>query len=166
MWWERPLIECIQGTNFSSSFCYLRNERDRNCICCMCMRMTLSAICKFFVFYLQPNYQSPFAPSASPQPSVPSLFTPQPVPAMSVTPHHVAPPQASTGPQTSVYSRGHSYPPYNLGLNPAPVPGPGEHCLVVVCISRFSESKAFNMGGCSSCFSHRPIVLTKNKPAI
>ncbi|NXL64248.1 SC31B protein, partial [Chordeiles acutipennis] len=64
----------------------------------------------------KPNYQSSFAHSAPSQPSVPSLFTPQPVPAMSVTPHHVAPPQASTGPQTSVYSRGPPYPQYNLGL--------------------------------------------------
>uniref|UniRef100_A0A674HPY2 Protein transport protein Sec31A n=1 Tax=Taeniopygia guttata TaxID=59729 RepID=A0A674HPY2_TAEGU len=72
----------------------------------------------------KPNYPSSFAPSAPSQPSVPSLFTPQPVPAMSVTPHHVAPPQASTGPQTSVYSSGHPYPQYNLGLNPAPVSGP------------------------------------------
>ncbi|KAJ7401000.1 Protein transport protein Sec31B [Pitangus sulphuratus] len=72
----------------------------------------------------KPNYQSSFAPSAPSQPSVPSLFTPQPVPAMSVTPHHIAPPQASTGPQTSVYSRGHPYPQYNLGLNPATVSGP------------------------------------------
>ncbi|NXT34276.1 SC31B protein, partial [Pelecanoides urinatrix] len=65
----------------------------------------------------KPNYQSSFAPSALSQPSVPSLFTPQPVPAMSVTPHHVASPQASTGPQTSVYSRGPPYPQYNLGLS-------------------------------------------------
>ncbi|XP_032550503.1 protein transport protein Sec31B isoform X1 [Chiroxiphia lanceolata] len=72
----------------------------------------------------KPNYQSSFAPSAPSQPSVPSLFTPQPVPAMSVTPHHIATPQASTGPQTSVYSRGHPYPQYNLGLNPATVSGP------------------------------------------
>ncbi|NXS70117.1 SC31B protein, partial [Pandion haliaetus] len=64
----------------------------------------------------KPNYQSSFAPSPS-QPSVPSLFTPQPVPALSMTPHHVAPPQASTGPQTSVYSRGPPYPQYNLGLS-------------------------------------------------
>ncbi|XP_063194150.1 protein transport protein Sec31B isoform X3 [Chroicocephalus ridibundus] len=70
------------------------------------------------------NYQSSFAPSAPSQPSVPSLFMPQPVPAMSVTPHHVTPPQASTGPQTSVYSRGPPYPQYNLGLVPATVSGP------------------------------------------
>ncbi|XP_054061683.1 protein transport protein Sec31B isoform X2 [Rissa tridactyla] len=70
------------------------------------------------------NYQSSFAPSAPSQPSVPSLFMPQPVPAMSVTPHHVTPPQASTGPQTSVYSRGPTYPQYNLGLVPATVSGP------------------------------------------
>ncbi|NXV18656.1 SC31B protein, partial [Cepphus grylle] len=63
------------------------------------------------------NYQSSFAPSAPSQPSVPSLFMPQPVPVMSVTPHHVTPPQASTGPQTSVYSRGPPYPQYNLGLS-------------------------------------------------
>ncbi|NXF42701.1 SC31B protein, partial [Oceanites oceanicus] len=63
------------------------------------------------------NYQSSFAPSTPSQPSVPSLFTPQPVPAMSVTPHHVASPQASTGPQTGVYSRGPPYPQYNLGLS-------------------------------------------------
>ncbi|KFZ68611.1 Protein transport protein Sec31B [Podiceps cristatus] len=72
----------------------------------------------------KPNYQSPFAPSAPSQPSVPSLFTPQPVPAMSMTPHHIAPPQASTGPQTSVYSGGPPYPPYNLGLVPATISGP------------------------------------------
>ncbi|NWS73962.1 SC31B protein, partial [Crotophaga sulcirostris] len=64
----------------------------------------------------KPNYQSSFAPSTPSQPSVPSLFTPQPVPAMSVTPHHVAPPQAGTVPQTSVYSRGPPYPQQNLGL--------------------------------------------------
>ncbi|NXT89647.1 SC31B protein, partial [Anhinga rufa] len=64
----------------------------------------------------KPNYQSSFAPSAPSQPSVPSLFTPQPVPAMPVAPHHVASPQASTGPQTSVYSRGPPYPQHNLGL--------------------------------------------------
>ncbi|XP_052654494.1 protein transport protein Sec31B isoform X2 [Harpia harpyja] len=72
----------------------------------------------------KPNYQSSFAPSAPSQTSVPSLFTPQPVPAMSMTPHHVAPPQASTGPQTSVYSRGPPYPQYNLGLVPATASGP------------------------------------------
>ncbi|PKU30196.1 protein transport protein sec31b [Limosa lapponica baueri] len=44
---------------------------------------------------------------------------------MPMTPHHVTPPQASTGPQTSVYSRGPPYPPYNLGLVPATVSGPG-----------------------------------------
>ncbi|KAF1651100.1 Protein transport protein Sec31B, partial [Eudyptes chrysocome] len=65
----------------------------------------------------KPNYQSSFAPSAPSQSSVPSLFMPQPVPAMSMTPHHVASPQASTGPQTSVYSRGPPYPQYNLGLS-------------------------------------------------
>ncbi|NWR64521.1 SC31B protein, partial [Bucorvus abyssinicus] len=65
----------------------------------------------------KPNYQSPFAPSAPSQPSVPSLFPPQAMPAMSMTSHHVAPPQASTGPQTSVYSRGTPYPQYNLGLS-------------------------------------------------
>ncbi|NXY85296.1 SC31B protein, partial [Alcedo cyanopectus] len=64
----------------------------------------------------KPNYQSSFAPSAASQPSVPSLFTPQPVPAMSMASHHVAPPQASTGPQTIAYSRGPPYPQYNLGL--------------------------------------------------
>uniref|UniRef100_A0A803VLF6 Protein transport protein Sec31A n=1 Tax=Ficedula albicollis TaxID=59894 RepID=A0A803VLF6_FICAL len=73
----------------------------------------------------KPNYQS-FAPSAPSQPSVPSLFPPQPVPAMSVTPHHVVPPQASTGPPASVYSRGHPYPQYNVGLNPATVSGPAQ----------------------------------------
>ncbi|XP_075614505.1 protein transport protein Sec31B isoform X1 [Balearica regulorum gibbericeps] len=73
----------------------------------------------------KPNYQSSFASSAPSQPSVPSLFTPQPVPAMSMTSHHVAPPQASTGPQTSVYSRGPPYPQYNLGLVPATISGPG-----------------------------------------
>ncbi|KAF1636481.1 Protein transport protein Sec31B, partial [Eudyptes filholi] len=65
----------------------------------------------------KPNYQSSFAPSAPSQSSVPSLFMPQPVPATSMTPHHVASPQASTGPQTSVYSRGPPYPQYNLGLS-------------------------------------------------
>ncbi|NXF36356.1 SC31B protein, partial [Nyctibius bracteatus] len=65
----------------------------------------------------KPDYHPSFAPSAPSQPSVPSLFTPQAVPAMSMTPHHVAPPQASTGPQTSVYSRGPPYPQYNLGLS-------------------------------------------------
>ncbi|XP_026707070.1 protein transport protein Sec31B isoform X2 [Athene cunicularia] len=68
--------------------------------------------------------QSPFAPSAPSQPSVPSLFMTQPVPGMSMTPHHVAPPQASTGPQTSVYSRGSPYQQYNLGLVPATISGP------------------------------------------
>ncbi|XP_009870165.1 PREDICTED: protein transport protein Sec31B isoform X2 [Apaloderma vittatum] len=71
----------------------------------------------------KPNYQSSFAPSAPSQPSVPSLFAPQPVPAMSMTPH-VNPPQASMGPQTSVYSRGPPYPQYNLGLVPATGSGP------------------------------------------
>ncbi|NXL37986.1 SC31B protein, partial [Glaucidium brasilianum] len=65
----------------------------------------------------KPSYQSSFAPSATSQLSVPSLFTPQPVPGMSMTPHHIAPPQASTGPQTSVYSRGSPYPQYSLGLS-------------------------------------------------
>ncbi|XP_068255196.1 protein transport protein Sec31B isoform X1 [Nyctibius grandis] len=72
----------------------------------------------------KPDYHPSFAPSAPSQPSVPSLFTPQAVPVMSMTPHHVAPPQASTGPQTSVYSRGPPYPQYNLGLVPATVSGP------------------------------------------
>ncbi|XP_074963684.1 protein transport protein Sec31B isoform X2 [Phalacrocorax aristotelis] len=72
----------------------------------------------------KPNYQSSFASSAPSQPSVPSLFTPQPVPAMSVAPPHVASPQASTGPQTSVYSRGPPYPQHNLGLVPATISGP------------------------------------------
>ncbi|NWI30200.1 SC31B protein, partial [Sula dactylatra] len=72
----------------------------------------------------KPNYQSSFAPSAPSQPSVPSLFMPQPVPAMSVAPHHVASPQASMGPQTSVYSRGPPYPQHNLGLVPATISGP------------------------------------------
>ncbi|XP_064319745.1 protein transport protein Sec31B isoform X2 [Phalacrocorax carbo] len=70
----------------------------------------------------KPNYQSSFASSAPSQPSVPSLFTPQP--AMSVAPPHVASPQASTGPQTSVYSRGPPYPQHNLGLVPATISGP------------------------------------------
>ncbi|NXX90239.1 SC31B protein, partial [Centropus bengalensis] len=65
----------------------------------------------------KPSYQSTFAHSAPSQPSVPSLFTPQPVPAMSVTPHHVAPPQAGMGPQTSIYSTGSPYPQHNLGLS-------------------------------------------------
>ncbi|NXW53357.1 SC31B protein, partial [Eurystomus gularis] len=72
----------------------------------------------------KPNYQSSVAPSAPSQPSVPSLFTPQPVPAMSMTPYYVAPPLASTGPQTSVYSRGPPHPQYNVGLVPATVSGP------------------------------------------
>ncbi|KFQ23851.1 Protein transport protein Sec31B, partial [Mesitornis unicolor] len=72
----------------------------------------------------KPSYQPSFAPPAPSQPSVPSLFTPQPVPAMSMTPHHVAPPQASSGPQTSVYSRGPPYPQHNLGLVPATISGP------------------------------------------
>lgn len=80
---------------------------------------------------------------------------------MSVTPHHIAPPQASTGPPTSVYSRGHPYPQYNLGLNPATVSGPGKQCLIVVSISRFAETKAFNLSDCSSFFLTRPTVLTK-----
>ncbi|NXX19758.1 SC31B protein, partial [Podargus strigoides] len=65
----------------------------------------------------KPTYQSSFAPSAPSQPSVPSLFTSQPAPGMSVAPHHVAPPQASTGPQTTVYSRVPPYPQYNLGFS-------------------------------------------------
>ncbi|KFO91075.1 Protein transport protein Sec31B [Buceros rhinoceros silvestris] len=72
----------------------------------------------------KPNYQSPIAPPAPSQPSVPSLFPAQAMPVMSMTSHHVAPPQASTGPQTSVYSRGTPYPQYNLGLIPATVSGP------------------------------------------
>ncbi|NXC39841.1 SC31B protein, partial [Penelope pileata] len=72
----------------------------------------------------KPNYQSSFAASAPSQPSVPSVFPPQPVPAMSVAPHHVVPPQTSTGPQTSVYSRGSPYPQYNMGMVPATAPGP------------------------------------------
>ncbi|NXY43850.1 SC31B protein, partial [Ceuthmochares aereus] len=64
----------------------------------------------------KPSYQLPFASSAPSQPSVPSLLTPQPLPAMSMTPHPIAPPQASTSPQTSVYSRGTPYPQHNLGL--------------------------------------------------
>ncbi|NXN92446.1 SC31B protein, partial [Rhinopomastus cyanomelas] len=73
----------------------------------------------------KPTYQSPFAPSAPSQPSVPSFFTPQAVPAMSVMSHHIARPQASTGPQTSVYSRDTPYTQYNLGLVPATASGPG-----------------------------------------
>ncbi|NXA34507.1 SC31B protein, partial [Eudromia elegans] len=61
----------------------------------------------------KPTYPSSFTPSAPPQPSVPSLFTPQPVPAMS------APLQPSAAPPTSVYSRGPTYPQYNLGMAPA-----------------------------------------------
>uniref|UniRef100_A0A8C3CY34 Protein transport protein Sec31A n=1 Tax=Cairina moschata TaxID=8855 RepID=A0A8C3CY34_CAIMO len=71
----------------------------------------------------KPNYQS-LTPSAPPQPSVPSLFTPQPVPALPVTPHHAAAPQASAGLQTGVYSRGPPYPQYNLGMVPATASGP------------------------------------------
>ncbi|XP_068806365.1 protein transport protein Sec31B isoform X4 [Struthio camelus] len=72
----------------------------------------------------KPTYQSSFTPSAPAQSSVPSLFTPQPMPAMSVTAHHAAPPQTNAGPQTSIYSRGSPYPHYNLGLPPVAVPGP------------------------------------------
>ncbi|NWZ22363.1 SC31B protein, partial [Asarcornis scutulata] len=64
----------------------------------------------------KPSYQS-LTPSAPPQPSVPSVFTPQPVPALSMTPHHAAAPQASAGLQTGVYSRGPPYPQYNLGMS-------------------------------------------------
>ncbi|XP_035186370.1 protein transport protein Sec31B isoform X2 [Oxyura jamaicensis] len=71
----------------------------------------------------KPSYQS-LTPSAPPQPSVPSLFAPQPVPALSVTPHHAATPQASAGLQTSVYSRGPPYPQYNLGMVPPTASGP------------------------------------------
>ncbi|XP_066857162.1 protein transport protein Sec31B isoform X2 [Anser cygnoides] len=71
----------------------------------------------------KPSYQS-LTPSAPPQPSVPSLFAPQPVSALSVTPHHAAAPQASTGLQTGVYSRGPPYPQYNLGMVPATASGP------------------------------------------
>ncbi|XP_035407617.1 protein transport protein Sec31B [Cygnus atratus] len=71
----------------------------------------------------KPSYQS-LTPSAPPQPSVPSLFAPQPVPALSVTPHHAAAPQASAGLQTGVYSRGPPYPQYNLGMVPATASGP------------------------------------------
>ncbi|XP_068545762.1 protein transport protein Sec31B isoform X2 [Anas acuta] len=71
----------------------------------------------------KPSYQS-LTPSAPPQPSVPSLFTPQPVPALSMTPHHAAAPQASAGLQTGVYSRGPPYPQYNLGMVPATASGP------------------------------------------
>uniref|UniRef100_A0A8C9G4G3 SEC31 homolog B, COPII coat complex component n=1 Tax=Pavo cristatus TaxID=9049 RepID=A0A8C9G4G3_PAVCR len=72
----------------------------------------------------KPNYQSSFASSAPSQPSVPSFFPPQPVPAMSAAPHHIVPPQTSTSPQTSVYSRGPPYPPYNVGMVPATASGP------------------------------------------
>ncbi|OXB59740.1 hypothetical protein ASZ78_001862 [Callipepla squamata] len=72
----------------------------------------------------KPNYQSSFAPSAPTQPSVPSFFPPQPVPAMSAAPHHVVPPQTSTSPQTSVYSGGLPYPHYNVGMVPATASGP------------------------------------------
>ncbi|XP_064370036.1 protein transport protein Sec31B isoform X4 [Dromaius novaehollandiae] len=72
----------------------------------------------------KPTYQSSLTPSAPVQPSVSSLFTPQPVPAMSVTPHSAAPPQTSAGPQKNIYSRGPPYPQYNLGLAPVAVPGP------------------------------------------
>ncbi|XP_068806369.1 protein transport protein Sec31B isoform X7 [Struthio camelus] len=74
----------------------------------------------------KPTYQSSFTPSAPAQSSVPSLFTPQPMPAMSVTAHHAAPPQTNAGPQTSIYSRGSPYPHYNLGLPPVAVPGPAQ----------------------------------------
>ncbi|NXT46669.1 SC31B protein, partial [Pluvianellus socialis] len=84
----------------------------------------------------KPNYQSSFAPSGPSQPSVPSLFTPQPVPSMTMTPHHVTPPQASTGPQTHVYSRGPPYPQYNsqpfgpAGVRPvSPAPFPSQPSL-------------------------------------
>lgn len=72
----------------------------------------------------KPNYQSSLAPSAPSQPSVPSFFPPQPVPAMSAAPHHVVPPQTSSSPQTSIYSRGLPYPQYNVGMVPATASGP------------------------------------------
>ncbi|XP_072196119.1 protein transport protein Sec31B isoform X2 [Excalfactoria chinensis] len=71
----------------------------------------------------KPNYQPSFAPSAPSQPSVPSFFPPQPVPAMSAAPHHNVPPQTSTSPQTSLYSRGPPYPQYNVGMVPATASG-------------------------------------------
>ncbi|XP_062436179.1 protein transport protein Sec31B isoform X3 [Rhea pennata] len=83
----------------------------------------------------KPTYQS-FTPSAPAQPSVPSLFPPQPVPAMSATPHHTASPQTSAGPQTSIYSRGPPYPQYNLGLVPVTVSGPA-----------LSQSQPFSAAG-------------------
>lgn len=132
----------------------------------VCMHVTVSAICKFFVFRLQPNYQSSFAPSAPPQPSVLSLFTPQQVPVMSMTPHHVVPPHTSPGPQTSVYSRGPPYPQYNLGLAPATVSGPGKHCLTVMSILQVFLDKSLQPGWLLYFLTHKPIVLAKNKSSV
>ncbi|NXP33275.1 SC31B protein, partial [Leiothrix lutea] len=106
-----------------------KSSRGGEMVLCMreCWGFDMHQDLKFHLSYANlriESYQSSFAPSVPSQPSVPSLFTPQPVPAMSVAPHHVAPLQASMGPQTSVYSRGHPYPQYNLGLNPAAVSGP------------------------------------------
>lgn len=72
-------------------------------------------------------YQPSFTPPVSVQSSVPSLFTPQPVPAVPMVPPRAAPPQASTAPPTSMYSRAGGRPPYcqyTAGLAPATVPGP------------------------------------------
>uniref|UniRef100_A0A8C3I773 SEC31 homolog B, COPII coat complex component n=1 Tax=Chrysemys picta bellii TaxID=8478 RepID=A0A8C3I773_CHRPI len=70
----------------------------------------------------KPVYQPSFTPPVSVQSSVPSLFMPQPVPAVPT-----APPQASISPTTSMYSRAGGRPPYcqyASGLAPATVPGP------------------------------------------
>ncbi|XP_053889933.1 protein transport protein Sec31B isoform X2 [Malaclemys terrapin pileata] len=70
----------------------------------------------------KPVYQPSFTPPVSVQSSVPSLFMPQPVPAVPM-----APPQASISPTTSMYSRAGGRPPYcqyASGLAPATVPGP------------------------------------------
>ncbi|XP_071420580.1 protein transport protein Sec31B isoform X2 [Pithys albifrons albifrons] len=105
----------------------------------------------------KPHYQSSFAPSAPSQSSVPSLFTPQPVPAMSVTPHHIAASQTSTGPQTIVYPRGHPYPQHNLGLNPGAVSGPA-----------VSQSQPFGPVGVrpvgSAPFPSQPPLLGQSMP--
>lgn len=65
--------------------------------------------------------QPPFTPPVSGQPSVPSLFTPQPV--------LMAPPQANAGPRSSLYARAGGRPPYcqyTSGVAPAAGSGPGE----------------------------------------
>ncbi|XP_050815984.1 protein transport protein Sec31B isoform X2 [Gopherus flavomarginatus] len=72
-------------------------------------------------------YQPSFTPPVSIKSSVPSLFTPQPVPAVPMVPPQATPPQARPAPPTSMYSRAGDRPPYcqyASGLAPATVPGP------------------------------------------